>query len=124
MKLNLLAITFWVCFGPVAAFPVSRGCQNKNFVTTGASLNALPTVSKTIESSDQSDDSALASRRQVLLSSGLLAALVLGPVEFSWADDSSSLDYRAVASDIAALVRNDPDKGPTMVRCISKFIKK
>jgi hypothetical protein len=62
-------------------------------------------------------------RRSILASVSLFGTIMassspLGPSAASAAATDSSVDYKAVASDIAALVKQDPDKGPTLV-CIS-----
>lgn len=51
-----------------------------------------------------------ASRRDVLASSLLTAIITLCP------SISRAVDYKDVAKDIEALVRDDPNKGPTLVR--------
>lgn len=69
------------------------------------------------------DACELTDRRSLLLQSlvGTAAAASFATTSFarsSWADDasSSSVDYKAVSRDIAALIQKNPDWGPTMVR--------
>jgi hypothetical protein len=57
-------------------------------------------------------------RRSFLLSGGsalIAASTILAGPPLALAD-SSSVDYKAVAADIEALIAADPDKGPTFVR--------
>ena len=59
-------------------------------------------------------------RRSVLASCAAFAAAALGSIRVPvWAvaetEASSVVDYKAVAADIASLIQQDPDKGPTLV---------
>lgn len=77
-------------------------------------------------SSDGKEESSLVvdvdGRREFLSSS--VATLVAGCLTLSTpstanAKVKSSVDYKAVAKDIASIIKSDPDKGPTLVRLVS-----
>jgi len=57
----------------------------------------------------------LSERRKFLGSIATAAAFFALPLEAAQAR-GKKLDYKAVASDIASLVKADPDKGPTLIR--------
>lgn len=62
------------------------------------------------------DDASLGNRRTFLLS-GPFAAATLASLSFSTPSFAAgSVDYKAVAEDIAAMIKEDPDRGPTLVR--------
>ena len=54
------------------------------------------------------------SRRSAVASAVAAAALAIGPASAPAA--GAAVDYKRVGGDVAALVRKDPDKGPTLVR--------
>lgn len=84
----------------------------------------------TIEEDDVHAVSALDSRRTFLLSSATIAGAVCGtlvasPPTLSTIANAAvtsplvDADYTAVAKDIAAIIKKDSNKGPTLVRLVS-----
>jgi len=108
-------------------------------LVTTASAFVPPSSTKTITTttvllSTKEDDvhavSALDSRRTVLLSSATIAGAVCGtlvasPPTLSTIANAAvtsplvDADYTAVAKDIAAIIKKDSNKGPTLVRLVS-----
>jgi len=60
----------------------------------------------------------IAQRRRFLgsIAAAALSGLALPLEQANAAGNKKKLDYKAVAKDIAALVKEDPDKGPTFIR--------
>ena len=79
-------------------------------ITRGYSGTAL--YSTTVDESTRSDDG-----RRAFLSSSV-ATLIAGCLVPSTAN-ADGTDYKAVAKDIAAIIKADPNKGPTLVRLVS-----
>lgn len=78
---------------------------------------ALQSSSLYRDDDDDMEESSTTNRRAFLGSS--LAILVAGAAHPSFADEEAAaapLDYKAVAADIADLVKKNPDWGPTLVR--------
>jgi catalase (peroxidase I) len=77
-----------------------------------------PTVTRKVRSETTTQLYQANDRRSFLLSSGsalIVASTTLAAPSNSLAD-APSVDYKAVAADIATLVAADADKGPTLVR--------
>ena len=71
--------------------------------------------------SSDGKESVVDGRREFLSSS--VATLVAGCLALSTPLTANakvkSVDYKAVAKDIASIIKSDPDKGPTLVRLVS-----
>jgi len=60
------------------------------------------------------DESTLSDGRRTFL-----ATLIAGSLMPLTANADGGADYKAVAKDIAAIIKADPNKGPTLVRLVS-----
>lgn len=72
----------------------------------------------TCSGSDEQDQAIVSDRRAFMSASGVLSASLLGLIGSPVLAHarSSKLDYKSVADDIAAIIKADADKGPTLVR--------
>jgi cytochrome c peroxidase len=92
------------CVAPALGFQASS--PNRHATTNGA----------------QQPHDSMEDRRAFLLSSGAFTTVAAFTSFFSsptlpaYAASSSTVDFKAVADDIKNLVKEDPDKGPTLVR--------
>lgn len=67
-------------------------------------------------------------RREFLSSSVATLTLVAGCLTLSTPSTANAakvkpVDYKAVAKDIASIIKSDPDKGPTLVRLVSSRVQ-
>lgn len=80
-------------------------------MTIKPSLSALP-----LHTSLSDDHDMTATDRRNFVGSSLFF-FVTAAVAPAYAEENAvTVDYKAVANDVADLVRGDPDKGPTLVR--------
>lgn len=100
-----------LCSGSLAFAPLPRGGVASRSLARPTCLSA--------SSCDHEDASAVSDGRRAFLSASAMA-LVAGCAPMSaQAKGTGGTDYKAVASDIAAIVKADPNKGPTLVRLVS-----
>jgi catalase (peroxidase I) len=103
------AVGCFMAIPSAQCFSVPRAISHKSIAVEAASC-------RHDDNSDQSPDR----RTFLLLGSAFLATTTAGVMTNTppaMADDSTSaVDYKAVAADVAKLITEAPDKGPTLVR--------
>jgi catalase (peroxidase I) len=101
-----------LAFGGAQAFQLS--CLVPKPVATGSScrLDSTPTANE-----NQHPVTVTSDRRAFVLSSFAAATSLAVNLNFpAPAQAANSVDYKAVSGDIAAMIKKDPSRGPTLVR--------
>jgi len=84
-----------------------------------ATATKTTTVGSALYSTTKSNDENGVDGRRAFLSTSTVACLAcLFKPTFAHAD-GGDVDYKAVAADIADIIKKNPDKGPTLVRLVS-----
>ena len=109
-RLPLALVLAWSA--AATAFQPVPQQQKSAAAIRAASLPPLRSVAASADGAAQQDDGA---RRNFVAAGLAFGAASLIPAGPAWSS-SAAVDYRAVAEDIAALIRADPDKGPTLIR--------
>lgn len=95
-----------LCTSGVIAFAPSASVNVKQHHASSSSALLSASV----------DDGACDGRRAFLVTS---AAAVVAGILAPPAAHADGADYKAVAADIAKIIKSDPNKGPTLVRLVS-----
>ena len=85
---------------------------------SAATTTKTITAGSALYSTTKNDENGVDGRRAFLSTSTVAClACLFGKPSFVHAD--GDVDYKAVAADIADIVKKNPDKGPTLVRLVS-----
>jgi catalase (peroxidase I) len=110
MFCRFTVFTLAVIVGPAVAFAPSGGGGG------GASLARHHKDTTALSAQDGDASSEFNTRRNFLMTSGLATLSLLATPKPAMAAGAGTVDYKAVSQDIAALVKANPDWGPTFVR--------